>query len=356
MTSTNDPRFLFAGDPLRVPGGSLRDETLRVFLSRYLVAHQNPLLMGMSPLPQPGPLQQASEPSELAEQIWFATLERERSDVASLARFALRVDFATFHLCIAFEKADVRDFELSRPRNTVRSSRGISSWYAALVNATFNRYRDLRNALVHPWTVPAEVEPLAYQAFFGLCDLTPADSQLRTLVTKDRSRAFHELARHLDIVADQLKLAVQLAADLEIVPVNEATSDAERGLDSVQAEILTKAGEPLSLTKAAARLGISRQALHKRIRAGTSLGVMRGSELVVPAAQFVERDGKLRTVEGLRDILSVFNKAGAGTWSALQFLTDRDPLLKATPFDVLKGGDKHAAAAAARGYLSLDEA
>jgi hypothetical protein len=283
-------------------------------------------------------------------------LERERSDVASLARFAHRVDYATFHLCVAFEKAEVRDFELSRPRNVVRASRGVSSWYATLVNATFSRYRDLRNALVHHWTPPAEVEPLTFRAFLVLCDLTPADSQLRSLFTRDRPRAFHELARHLDIVADQLKAAIQLAANLEPVNADDELSEDHARLDALQTDILRRSGESLSLTSAAAKLGITRQALHKRIRAGSALGLMRGSELVVPGAQFVERAGKLRIVDGLSKIVALFDKAGAGRWSALQFLMEVDPLLKAAPLDVLKRGETDAAIVAARGYLSVDEA
>jgi hypothetical protein len=298
----------------------------------------------------------ATESAKVIEHVWSTMLERERSDVASLARFAHRVDYATFHLCVAFEKAEVRDFELSRPRNVVQSSPGISTWYATLVNATFNRYRDLRNALVHDWTPTAEVEPLALRAFLVLCGLTPADSQLRSLFTTNRPRAFLELAQHLDIVADQLKAAIRLAANLEPVQAGDEPSEDKSRLNAVQTDILQKAGEPLSLTSAAARLGISRQALHKRVQAGSALGLMRGSELVIPSAQFVERDDKSKIVDGLSEIVALFDQAGAGRWSAIQFLTEIDPLLKAAPLDVLKRGDTDAAVVAARGYLGVDEA
>lgn len=362
MTSNTLLELLAAADPSGLGSRSVLDETLWTILIRHAVSQRDPALSGMLSrqqlLDQPHHENAlpAREPFELYEQILTTMLERERSDVASLARFARRVDFAAFHLSIAFEKAGVRDFELSRPRNIMKSSRGTNAWYATLVNATFNRYRDLRNALVHHWTLSAEVEPLAFRAFVVLCDLTPAETQLRSLVSRDRPRAFHELARHLDIVADQLKAAVQLAADLELVETDDAPTDDETRLDAVQTDILSKAGEPLSLTNAAARLGITRQALHKRIRSQSALGVMRGSELVVPAAQLVERDGKPRVVEGLGEVLALFDESGAGGWSALQFLTELDPLLKATPLDALKRGDKNAAVAAARGYLNIDEA
>jgi hypothetical protein len=307
-------------------------------------------------LANPDRMLPATESAKVIEHVWSTMLERERSDVASLARFAHRVDYATFHLCVAFEKAEVRDFELSRPRNVVQSSPGISTWYATLVNATFNRYRDLRNALVHDWTPTAEVEPLALRAFLVLCGLTPADSQLRSLFTTNRPRAFLELAQHLDIVADQLKAAIRLAANLEPVQAGDEPSEDKSRLNAVQTDILQKAGEPLSLTSAAARLGISRQALHKRVQAGSALGLMRGSELVIPSAQFVERDDKSKIVDGLSEIVALFDQAGAGRWSAIQFLTEIDPLLKAAPLDVLKRGDTDAAVVAARGYLGVDEA
>jgi hypothetical protein len=362
--ASNDLLQLLAGaNPSTVGVRSMLDETLRTILMRYAVSHPDPTIPVIFPRQQllhqilashehmlPG-----SEPADVIGHVWSTVLEHERSDVASLARFAHRVDYATFHLCVAFEKAEVR-FQLSRPRNVVQSSRGISAWYATLVNATFNRYRDLRNALVHHWTPPAEVEPLTLRAFLVLCDLTPADSQLRSLFATNRSRAFHELARHLDIVADQLKAAIQLAANLEAADADDESPGDQAQLDAVQTDILRKSGEPLSLTSAATRLGITRQALHKRIQAGSALGLMRGSELVVPAAQFVERDGKQKIVDGLSEIVPLFDETGAGRWSALQFLTEIDPSLRTMPLDALKRGDTDAAVAAARGYLSIDEA
>jgi hypothetical protein len=283
-------------------------------------------------------------------------LERERSDVASVARFGHRVECASFHLYVAFRKALVDDFELSPSRNVVKPTHGISIWYCSLVNTTFNRYRDLRRALLHKWTPPAEAEPLTSNAFRILSEITPAETQLRNLFEQDRPRAFHELVRHLDIVAEQLKAAIELATDLEAIKADDTPSPEQAQVKAVQLDILGKAGKALSLTEAAKELGVSRQALHKRIGFGSALGLMHGSELVVPDAQFVSKDDKLGIVDGLSAIVSLFDTSGAGRWSTLQFLTEIDPLLQRAPLDVLKEGDRDAVIRAARAYLSLDEA
>ncbi len=284
------------------------------------------------------------------------SLERERSDVASVAWFGHRVEYASYHLYVAFRKALVDDFELSPSRNVVKPTHGISIWYCSLVNATFNRYRDLRRALLHKWTPPAEVEPLTLNAFRILSEITPAETQLRNLFVHDRPRAFHELARHLDIVADQIKAAIELATDLEAIESDDIANSEQAQVKAVQLDILGKAGKPLSLTAAAKELGVTRQALHKRIGLGSALGLMHGSELVVPDAQFVvSKDGKLGIVDGLSAIVSLFDTSGSGRWSALQFLIEVDPLLQGVPLDVLKKGDRAAVVRAAKAYLSLDE-
>lgn len=281
-------------------------------------------------------------------------LEKERSDVASVARFGHRVQCASLHLYVAFDKAHVADFQLPVERNVVKPMRGISVWYSSLVNTTFNRYRELKCALLHEWTPPAEVEPLTFNAFRMLSEITPAESQLRDLFVNDRPRAFHELARHLDLVADQLKAAIELASDLDTIASDNA-SEEEARLATIQTELLANAGKSLSLTEAAKQLDVSRQALHKRIGLGTALGLMRGSELVVPEGQFVVKDGKLKIVDGLGAVVREFDDAGAGRWSALQFLIEIDPILKRTPLEALKVGERDAVVRAARAYLSLDE-
>ncbi len=112
------------------------------------------------------------------------------------------VENASYCLYLAFDKANVQDFEPSPSRNVIAHADGIHAWYSTLVNSTFHRYRELRKALLYPWTPPAEVEPLTRLAFRLLSEITPADSQLRQLYKHDRSRALQELPRQLDGVAD----------------------------------------------------------------------------------------------------------------------------------------------------------
>ena len=277
-------------------------------------------------------------------------LERERSDVASVALFSQKVDQASYCLYLAFDKAKVDDFEPAVEPMAPQSKRGAGLWYSILISATLRRYADLKRALLHPWTPSPDVELLTSSAFAILCEGTPAESQLRNLFDSDRPRAFQELTRHLDLYVGQLKAAIELAADLES-PEEDARIKGQT--DAVQAALLAKAGNSLSLTNAAALLGVSRQALHKRIGLGTALGLMYGSELVVPDVQFVKQGDKPKIVDNLAGVVRLFDHSGAGRWSALQFLIEKDPNLGVVPIDALKSGKP--VLDAARAFLALED-
>lgn len=363
MTSNELTNALMAATDPSGAGRSILDQPLREVLLRA-AGRQDPhrywsgsLLLGTNYQPMEAAVASLLEHgrTEPHDIDLVHVLERERSDVASVARFGHRVECASLHLYVAFDKARVVDFELPTARNVVKPTRGSSVWYYSLVNTTFNRYRELKCALLHKWSPPAEVELLTFYAFRMLSEITPVESQLRELFVIDRPRAFHELTRHLDLVADQLKAAIELAGDLEAVALDGASEEDAR-LKAVQIELLGKAGKSLSLTEAAKQLDVSRQALHKRIGLGTALGLMRGSELVVPEAQFVTKNGKVKIVDGLGAVMREFDGSGAGRWSALQFLIEVDPTLQRTPLEALKSDEQGAAVQAARAYLSLDEA
>lgn len=281
----------------------------------------------------------------------YTLLERQRPDVASLARFAHRVEIATYHMCAAFEFAGVRfQIEVERP------PRAALSWFAWLAETTFHRFRTLRRALMHDWTPPAEVEPLTYSAFHSLCDLTPAAGHhLKQLFFSRRTQAIEALVSQLDLIAKLHQEAIALASNAEDVLSDHSAEQAAARLASTQAEILGRAGEALGLREAAARLGMSHQNLHKRIGTGSALGVMRGRELVVPSVQFVPAGDGEKIVPNLRSVLQLFEEARAGSWSALQFLVEQDPSLGAVPIEALKAGALEAVVASARAYLGLDE-
>jgi hypothetical protein len=285
----------------------------------------------------------------------YSLLEHQRPDVASLARFAHRVEVATFNMCVAFEYAGVRDFEIEIAIDRTSRPGAPLTWFAWLAETTFFRFRTLRRALMHNWTPPVEVEPLTFSAFQSLCELTPSGHHLKQLFASQRAFAIEALVNQLDLIAKVVEDAVGLAFNAENLLNDRSAEQAAVQLASNQAEIIARAGEPLGLRDAARRLDMSHQNLHKRIAAGSALGVMRGRELVVPSIQFIASGGDEKIVANLRNVLGLFKEARAGNWSALQFLVEEDSGLGGRPIEALKAGDVERAVAAARAYLGLDE-
>lgn len=132
------------------------------------------------------------------------------------------------------------------------------------------------------------------------------------------------------------------------------TSD-ERRFRQLRRALLEQAGGGLSLRQGAERLGITREALYEQIKAGGALGLMEGRKLVLPRLQFIGAGEKVKVVEGLSAVIRLFEGAGAGRWSALQFLIGRDLNLEAAPIEALQAGNEKAVVAAARAYLGFDE-
>jgi hypothetical protein len=286
----------------------------------------------------------------------YSLLERQRPDVASVARFAHRIEVATFYMCIAFEYAGVREIEIEIEVEQGPGRDTPLTWFGWLVETTFRRFRMLRRALMHKWTPPVEVEPLTYSAFQSLCELTPSGHHLKQLFVSRRAFAIEALVNQLDLIAKVVQDAAGLACNAENLLNDRSAQQAAVQLASNQAEVIARAGEVLGLREAARRLAMSHQNLHKRIAAGSALGVMRGRELIVPSIQFVAGGEAEKIVPNLRNVLGLFKEARAGNWSALQFLVEEDPGLGGRPIEVLKAGEVERTVAAARAYLGLDEA
>ncbi|MBY3036980.1 hypothetical protein HFN66_29280 [Rhizobium laguerreae] len=106
------------------------------------------------------------------------------------------------------------------------------------------------------------------------------------------------------------------------------------------------------MTAAADRLGVSRQALHKRAKNGSALALMQGNELVLPMAQWVSTGTSLAWIDGLPKVIRLFETAGG--WSALQFLIEQDPNLGTTPRLALINGRVDDVIAAAEAYLGIE--
>lgn len=271
------------------------------------------------------------------------------SALHTVSTFPPRISHAAILLSAAFAEAEV-EFPLPARRTHARH-KATNRWYHAQIDTCLHHAREVRNALMHRWTPTGRAERLLGDAFFTLCDLTSARSELLVLFHHDRDRASEELAKHLDVATQQFELSAKLLADSETSPRGDA--DDERRFAQLRASLLEKAGGGLSLTQGAELLGVSRQALHKRIKAGTALGMFDADEIVLPRLQFVEGGAKATLVPGLSKVVPLF--ADAGGWSALQFLIGPDPNLGVTPIEALRANRPDAVVDAARAYLGLDD-
>jgi hypothetical protein len=99
--------------------------------------------------------------------------------------------------------------------------------------------------------------------------------------------------------------------------------------------LLTLAGGTLSADEVGQILGITRQAVDKRRRAGTLLTVQEGSAWRYPACQFA--DGKV--MAGIPEVVRGFSSASP--WVKLDFLLTPDTVLAGrTALEALKAGDR----------------
>jgi len=272
-----------------------------------------------------------------------------------VAVFNVRIHSAALLMSAAFHEAAVTDFEFPKLRHGARhQKKQQDSWYRHIVDDCLVVSKEVRNALVHHWRPTPRAERLAIDAFIMLSDLTPARTELLRLCRYDRPRAFSELAKHVDLAIDQFRLSADLLAEVEATSAQIETSDEQRFTD-ISAALLERAGGGFSLTEGAKLLGVSRQALHKRVKSGSALGMMRRDELTLPKFQFLIGRGDAHIIEGLGKIVPLFDTSGAGRWSALQFLLDKDPNLADTPGHVLAEGRIEDVVAAARAYLDAEE-
>jgi hypothetical protein len=270
--------------------------------------------------------------------------------------FNYRVQSAALLMSAAFQEAAVADFDFVQVGSTpMKRLDPKSTWYHSIVDRILVSSKQLRNALVHSWIPTPRADRLAIDAFVLLSDLTPARTELLRLCRYDRSRAFSELAKHIDLAADQFRLSANLLAEVEGTSRQQELPSEER-FSEISDALLHKAGGGISLTEGAKLLGTSRQALHKRVKLGTALGLMRGSELTLPRFQFIGDPNSPKIIEGLGNIVKLFDKSKAGRWSALQFLIENDPNLRDTPTHVLTEGRVQDVVNAAMAYLDADEA
>jgi predicted transcriptional regulator len=285
---------------------------------------------------------------------WLASEATASPALRLVFVFNYRIQSAALLMSAAFQEAAVHDFDFAKARSVSRRGSTTQTWYNSIVHNVVDCSRQVRNALVHEWKPTPRAERLAIDAFVILSDLTPARNELLRLCRYDRPRAFSELARHVELAADQFRLSADLLAEVEGVSRPQELPSEVRFAEMARL-LLQRAGGGLSLTEAAKLLGTSRQALHKRVKTGSALGLMDGAELVIPKFQFVEDDDHTLILEGLAKIIKLFDASKAGRWSALQFLLEQDPNLGVAPIQTLRTGEVQQVVDAAAAYLDVDE-
>lgn len=274
----------------------------------------------------------------------------EASALHFVAAFPPRISHAALLLSAAFAESEEG---FSRPTIKSRTSRKAAhTWYEAIVASCLHHSREVRSALLHRWSPHGRAERLWDTAFLTLCDLTPARRELVALLHSDRGKASAELARYVELATRQFELSAKLLGEVDDDTPPQSAS--ELRFRQLRSDLLARAGGGLSLTEGSALLGITRQALHKRIKSGTAMAMMDADELVLPKCQWlIDSGNKVAALPGLTNIVRIFGRAGG--WSALQFLLDPDPNLGKPPIEALHEGAVPAVVAAARSYLGLNE-
>jgi hypothetical protein len=114
-------------------------------------------------------------------------------------------------------------------------------------------------------------------------------------------------------------------------------------------DVVRRAGGMLAAEEVGKLLNISRQAVDKRRRNKTLLGLRQGGDWLYPRAQFHENE----TIPGLADVIRGLEQSGP--WVTLEFLVTEDGVLDGlTPrAALLKGGEpREQVATMARGHAS----
>jgi len=219
-------------------------------------------------------------------------------------------------------------------------------WYGRLLADSLKVLNEISIVLLdYPASPPAA--RVNQDVFLILSDLTPKGHALRAIAKKDLKQAFSVLIAQLQPVCQHY---IREATAVDIQPAKPTASREQQ----VKAKILKQAGKAVGLKEAAREIGMTRQALHKRIHAGKALGMMKDDRIIVPTIQFVRKGDKKIIIPGLETVTKLFHDSKAGPWSALEFLIGVDPNLEAKPIAALKAGRLKQVEHAARAYLDMD--
>lgn len=281
---------------------------------------------------------------------------------AAIGRFVRQVEGAAAYLTIAHSGEKPRSAPAKALARHFAPGAALSrdhGWHRSLVSMSASRLQGLVVVFVK-YPVQGQGAQAELEAFKMLLELTPAGPPLLALASRDKARAYGELAKHMDLVCLQFEAAAALADSLtspEPASSSATTTEEPASADfpAVRNALLDRAGGVLTLTEAARRLDVSRQALHKRISAGSALGMMVDDQIVVPTMQIATMAGRPAILGGVGDVTKLFKSVEAGPWMALQFLVDPNPNLGRAPVEALRRGDIEPVLAAARAHLRCDE-
>ena len=274
-------------------------------------------------------------------------------EFTKITNLIARVDTGAALLSVAYAEEGVaipRTFVKKPAVSGQRAARPQDRWYSEIMESCFYRLDEIVVAFRmkdRPRIAGASSFESAVRVLSGL---TPLESQILALLSRDSEMAIEVLVSQLVLVQKQFE-PIALTAF-----ISRDNPDAV-SLSAAQDALLEQAGGALSLKEAAGRLGISKQGLHKRIYTGTALGMKKGDEdeILVPSIQLVKDRNGTKVLDGVGTVAKLFKETAAGPWSALQFLIEKDPNLGRTPIEALKDGQVKQVEHAARAYLHADE-
>ncbi len=153
------------------------------------------------------------------------------------------------------------------------------------------------------------------------------------------------------ILAEETDIEAVIALLKEAAPIDEIERQSPllqakiRGVERRRA-MIEEAGGALSSTETAALLGITRQAVEKRLKAGSLLGLRVGSKTAVPSFQ-IANGGLLPGLSKVLRTLSI-----SDPWMRFNFFLTKDKRLNGkTPAELLRTGrSEQMVLAAARAY------
>src|SRR5262249_32179353 len=137
-----------------------------------------------------------------------------------------------------------------------------NDWKAEILRSVSERLSEIVTVLVDAEMQKPRSASIDLEAFDTLASLTLAPDELHILHQQDKAEALRELVKQLEIAWERV------AATATLVSKVESAAPSMEASDNVLTVLLEKAGGTLGLTEASERMGISRQALHKKVYAG----------------------------------------------------------------------------------------